>query len=201
MATGRTPTIRRLTSDDLPAAAAALASAFADDPVFTWILGRGNQPKLVRFFTGQLAEQLADPDHCVDVDDSGRAVALWKDVDEWVPSPEPQLSELWPLIRFFGLRIFRVRHVTPAMDAAHPAGPHRYLKFIGAHTNHQGSGLGSALLRSMLDECDQQGLPAYLESSNPVNNALYHRFGFEDRGLVGLPKGAPPLMSMWRDPR
>jgi len=91
--------------------------------------------------------------------------------------------------------------VSPAMASVHPEEPHRYLHFIGVHQDHQGSGLGGALLASMLDECDERGLPAYLESSNPVNNALYHRFGFEDRGLVPLPKGAPPMMAMWRDAR
>jgi len=42
---------------------------------------------------------------------------------------------------------------------------------------------------------------AHPESSNPVNDPLYHRFGFESRCHIPLPRGAPPITVMWRDPR
>jgi len=61
--------------------------------------------------------------------------------------------------------------------------------------------LGGALLASMTSECDEAGIPAYLESSNPVNEAFCHRLGFDSRGHIPLPKGAPPITAMWRDPR
>ena len=53
----------------------------------------------------------------------------------------------------------------------------------------------------MTEECDAQGLGAYLESSSPENNALYARYGFESRGPVALPSGAPVMTAMWRNPR
>ena len=39
-------------------------------------------------------------------------------------------------------------------------------------------GLGSALIKHGLRQCDAQGLPAYLESSHPRNVPLYERHGF-----------------------
>lgn len=199
----RTPAVvRRATPDDLTQGAATLASAFATDPVFEWLVPQPEtEAKANIVFTGSLATEFGKDHHIVDIEDEGRAVALWHDVDDW-KSEDSNLREALPqLWRLFGWRMVRAIRLVSMMEAAHPTDPHRYLAFIGVHRDHQGKGLGGALLSSMLDECDEQGLPAYLESSNPVNDALYHRFGFETTGQVPLPKGAPPVNAMWRMPR
>lgn len=49
--------------------------------------------------------------------------------------------------------------------------------------------------------CNEEGLPAYLESSNPRNIAFYARHGFEVREEVECGKGAPVCTTMWREPR
>jgi hypothetical protein len=61
--------------------------------------------------------------------------------------------------------------------------------------------LGTAVLDPMLDRCDTEGVGAYLENSNPRNEALYARLGFVTTGPISLPKGAPPFTAMWREPR
>jgi ribosomal protein S18 acetylase RimI-like enzyme len=68
---------------------------------------------------------------------------------------------------------------------------------IGVDPVRQGRGLGSALLKHGLGQCDAQGLPAYLESSNPKNVPLYERHGFEVMGLI-QPADFPPLYPMLR---
>lgn len=198
-----TSPVRRAQATDLDEGVSALAGAFEHDPIFNWLLpDRGDvRLRLETLFRGTLGAELAKPGHIVDVAGDGKGVALWHDVDEW-QSPTPPMRQLLPrLWSLFGFRMLRAMRVSPAMASVHPAEPHRYLHFIGVHPDHKGTGLGGALLRSMLDECDAMGLGAYLESSNPVNDALYHRFGFESRPLVPLPKGAPPMTPMWRDPR
>ena len=60
----------------------------------------------------------------------------------------------------------------------------------------QSGGLGSALLGSVPDRCDRDGMPAYLEACSERN--LQH--GFEVSGIVTLPVG-PPLWCMWREPQ
>lgn len=65
---------------------------------------------------------------------------------------------------------------------------------------HRGQGIGSALLRSVLERCDLEGVPAYLEATCVRNSDLYARHGFTVRGEVVLPDG-PPLFPMWREPR
>ena len=73
--------------------------------------------------------------------------------------------------------------------------------YIGVRRAAQGTGLGGALLRSMTAECDERGIAAYLESSDPRNDALYARHGFVATGEIVVPRGAPRIMAMWRDPK
>jgi len=56
------------------------------------------------------------------------------------------------------------------------------------------------MLDATLKRVDEQGVPAYLENSNPRNTKLYERVGFVTRGSIA-PPGAPPLVAMWRDKR
>jgi hypothetical protein len=56
-------------------------------------------------------------------------------------------------------------------------------------------------MRSRLDRCDAEHAPAYLENSNPKNDAYYQRFGFEVTGEIKLPDGGPSMWPMWRAAR
>jgi hypothetical protein len=51
----------------------------------------------------------------------------------------------------------------------------------------------------MLARVDADGMPAYLESSNELNLALYRRHGFEVTSEVAIP-GGPRTWPMWREP-
>jgi ribosomal protein S18 acetylase RimI-like enzyme len=70
------------------------------------------------------------------------------------------------------------------METHHPSEPCWYLPLIGVDPSCQGRGYGSALLRYALEQCDRDGMPAYLESSNPRNIPLYQRHGFEVIGTI-----------------
>ena len=65
----------------------------------------------------------------------------------------------------------------------------------------QSKGVGSAVIRHMLERCDAEGLPAYLESSNLRNVPFYARHGFVSTGEIVVGKDAPTVTAMWRDPR
>ncbi|MCA1842503.1 MAG: GNAT family N-acetyltransferase, partial [Actinobacteria bacterium] len=86
-----------------------------------------------------------------------------------------------------------------AVQEHHPPEPLWYLGVIATVPSAQGQGLGSALLRQSLAVVDEAQLPAYLESTNPRNVALYQRHGFMTTGLIELPNG-PTLTKMWRTP-
>lgn len=86
------------------------------------------------------------------------------------------------------------------MHEAHPAEPHWYLPAVGTDRGLQGMGVGSALLRQQLADCDRLGQPAYLESSNITNVPFYEKLGFRVTGELLLPNGGPTLWPMWRGP-
>ncbi|CAN5905733.1 GNAT family N-acetyltransferase [soil metagenome] len=127
--------------------------------------------------------------------------ALWLPPGEY-PLPARQQLRLLPgFIRLFGL--FR----TPAvfrdidhMEKMHPKEePHWYLAFLGVEPSEQGKGLGSALLRPVLNRCDAEGVPAWLETTNERNLSLYERHGFRVVDECDIPRG-PHFWGMWREP-
>ena len=71
---------------------------------------------------------------------------------------------------------------------------------LGTEPARQGEGIGTRLLEPVLETCDADELPAFLESSKESNVAFYTRHGFRVTEEVQLP-GGPPVWLMWRDPR
>ena len=99
-------------------------------------------------------------------------------------------GELPRMLRFFNIA-----------DKKHPHEPHWYLNVLGIHPDLQGRGFGSHLMQPVLRRCDEQGLPAYLETDTERNVALYKRHGFEVTERFDLPGGGPPIWLMWREPQ
>jgi ribosomal protein S18 acetylase RimI-like enzyme len=87
------------------------------------------------------------------------------------------------------------------MRANHPAEPHYYLNTLSVDPAAQRRGHGTALMAPLIERCDAERLPAYLEASSTRSRALYERHGFEVTEEVPLPKGGPPIWLMWREPR
>ena len=86
------------------------------------------------------------------------------------------------------------------MGDYHPHEPHWYLPLIGVDPVRQRKGYGSMLLEHALKVCDEDQMPAYLESSNPENIPLYQRHGFEVLGTIQAGT-SPPVTPMLRRPR
>ncbi len=63
-----------------------------------------------------------------------------------------------------------------------------------------GRGFGSSLMAPVLERCDRDGVPAYLEATSERNKQLYLRHSFEVTDEVPLPDG-PTMWPMWRSPR
>ena len=61
--------------------------------------------------------------------------------------------------------------------------------------------MGAALLQPALALADEDGMPAYLESSKERNVPFYARFGFEVVEELHSEVGSPPMWRMWREPR
>lgn len=86
------------------------------------------------------------------------------------------------------------------MEAYHPTDPHMYLFTIGALPSARGQGVGKALLAPVLSACDRDGVPVYLENSNPANAGLYGAHGFETMAKFQVDGDGPVMEPMWREP-
>jgi GNAT superfamily N-acetyltransferase len=86
-------------------------------------------------------------------------------------------------------------------EAAEPAEPHFYLRVLGTHPNHRGHGHGMHLLADTLALVDAEGMPAYLESTNPANDARYGSVGFEATGTFEGYTPGSVITTMWRPAR
>jgi GNAT superfamily N-acetyltransferase len=195
--------VSRIERSNVDAAAATLAAAFADDPIFLW-LNRG-KPIVDRAARGGfevvLEGELRKPHPELFVAGEAGSVAIWHGIDEWKGSTVESIRSLPAFTRVFGLGLPRVLRTLATLERVHPREPHYHLAYVGTHPDRQGRGLGTAVLAPMLDRCDTEGVAAYLENSKPRNEAFYARHGFVATGPIPLPDGAPPMMAMWREPR
>jgi len=71
---------------------------------------------------------------------------------------------------------------------------------LGTWPEWQGRGLGSPLMAPVLQTCDRDRVPAYLEATSERNEQLYLRHGFEVTDEIPLPDG-PRMWPMWRAPK
>lgn len=188
--------IHTASTDDEDAVIATLLLAFATDPVVRWCYretGRYTRhfPEFVRAFAGRAFEHGS-----ADVADGCVGAALWLP-----PHVQPDGEELSALMqRSADPRVQPdLFSMMEQMEAFHPEMPCWYLPLVGVDQSCQGRGHGSALLAHALARCDRDGVPAYLESTNPDNLPLYKRHGFEVMGEIQV-GSSPAMVPMIRQP-
>jgi GNAT superfamily N-acetyltransferase len=193
------------TSADLAEVAADLSDAFAEDVMFDWFLradARRDEARL-RFFRFIVA-RIAFGAGRIERPPMGGAAAIWMPFESLAPTPlMTELRALPTLLFATGLARFpRLTAVREAMDKHHPmTRRHAYLMFIGVRRTAQGRGVGARLLKVGTDRCDAAGLPAYLETQTERNIAFYATHGFEVMSEQRPRPDAPPLWSLWREPK
>ncbi len=85
-------------------------------------------------------------------------------------------------------------------EGNHPhTAPHMYLSLLATHPDFRGRGIGQQLLAQNLAAFDADGIPSYLESTNPVNNHRYERAGFRPIGQFRAVLDDAPVTTMWRE--
>jgi ribosomal protein S18 acetylase RimI-like enzyme len=191
--------IREATEGDIPAMGEMLARAFHQDPIVAWVFrDERRRPKYTRrFFEGRARVLIGQREIYVAGD--GAAAAMWARPDEWRDPPLQAFKELAVLVPGVRWRALQVMRGLIQVESHHPKAPHWYLAVLGTEPRHQGEGLATALLRQVLDDCDRDEVPAYLETGTERNVAFYTRHGFKVSEELRLPNG-PPIWLMWRDP-
>jgi GNAT superfamily N-acetyltransferase len=195
--------VRYATEQDAGVLSAILAAAFYDDPVTSWVFPEqtARPAQLGAVFFGLVSAFLPDWGTVHLLDDA--SASCWRapgfdhshtegasggDSDQ-APSGFSLPADTMERLRIVGV----------AVASAHPSTPHWYLNVLGTRPERQGEGLGARVLDPVLSICDSEGVPAYLESSNPRNMPFYRRLGFEASGQITIPDG-PSLYPMWRQP-
>lgn len=180
--------------DEMERIAAALTIAFSADPACRWLYRDPAQylkhfPEFVQAFGGNALQH-------------GSALLSEAGAALWFPPGEgPDEEALIDLIeRSVGAaERTAVLALFSEMARWHPVAPHWYLPLIGVEVGWQGRGYGTAMIRPILDRCDAEGLPAYLEATSPRNRPLYERLGFKAIGVIDA-GGCPPIVPMLRRP-
>lgn len=196
-------TIRRATFDDVNHLVPHLVRAFDKDPVVNWCVRQDDKRAYgfdVLFRTA--LSILSLPHGEVLTTDDCLGGALWYPPGKSKIGFTKQLRLLPAMIRGCGLRgLKRMIEVLNRMENGHPTERHHYLQFVGTDPDHRRKGLGTALMKPVLEQCDREGCGAYLENSTENNLAFYEGLGFEVVGEINLGRGAPPLWPMWRKPQ
>ena len=182
-----------------------VSAAFADDPMFAWLLpeplpgaeGRAAWLGLFveAFALGGVVDVVRGDDECID------GVALWRLGDQSpIFSSAPSVGGL--LVSLIGPEAAISKGSALRAFAEHkPDPPFHYLQFLAVHPERQGLGLGRALLAHGQHRAASAGVAVYLESSNPANLAFYHSCGMERIGDFVLDSGGPPAFRLWWSPR
>jgi ribosomal protein S18 acetylase RimI-like enzyme len=193
--------VRRATDDDVEPLARTLARAFFDDPVAMWAFRHDElRPAALERFQATRVRQLLGEEE-VWMSEGHTCAALWAPPDGWKTTlrqdagllrsfSHPRLLSRMPLVALGLLEVERKHPHAPA---------HYYLAMLGTDPSHQGQGLGSAIMRPVLERCDGDGVGAFLESSKERNIDFYARHGFRVMQEIRLPRG-PRMWQMWRDP-
>lgn len=207
-----TPSLLRVHHDDSSAApaAAVLARAFFEDPMFVFLAPDAEQRRRwlkvvqtahIEFFSPEGHTYAA-----VNRDgEIGGAVCL-------IPPnryPMRRLAKLRYELRLV-LRpspwcpplgsLFRGAPYDPASSRMHPWAPHWYVHTLGVDPRQQGKGLGSLLMERAVELADSSGNVLYLETQNEGNLPFYQRHGLQLIGQETPHTQGPTIYGLSRQP-
>ncbi len=197
---------RTATRDDIPGIAAAMARAFEDYPLMTYMVPDSSKraDKLDGWFRLILQASWPGDRGQVLTTDAYAGASMWNKPGHWKMPMTTALRILPGTLRLLGFRSFvRTLRVLTAFEKRHPKELHWHLALLGTDPPMQRKGVGAALMAEVLERCDREGLPAYLETQKPDNVAYYRHHGFEviEEMTVGKGEREVRCWFMWRDPR
>ena len=178
------PEIGRVAQTQIEVAAGVLARAFHNDPPMAYAIPDAVErarllPQLMKTFV-TYATMFGDP---LTTAKPLQAVALWLPLAEFDTPERDREAGLDTIPDILGRENFaRLVHIANIAERFHKQSapePHLYLQFLGVEPARQGQGLGSSLIRPMLERADAKGLRCYLETFQPRNVPLYKKHGFK----------------------
>ena len=188
---------REARQDEQRSVCDVLGRAFFDDPVAAYLFpdAKTRSERYARF-AGIAIDAFADS-VLVMTEPEIRTGAIWQ-----APRPAAlgfarQIRVLAKLVGLTRSGLRRAARLGELMSRHHLREPHWYLAVLGTDPDAQRTGLASAVIAPVLERCDRERVPAYLESSKAANIPFYNKHGFEVVDELRIP-GGPSLWPMVR---
>lgn len=198
--------VRPATRADVPQLSQVLARAFDDDPFLNWFVrqdGKRDQrfEKAFQIALGKMSNGLNETYTTTGLE----AGALWKRPNEYKIGFGQTLGLVMPYAGITGwsslLPFIKATSYIEERHEHHVPEPHYYLFVLGVEPSLQGQGVGGQIMQPVLDICDREGKPAYLETATERNVTFYQKHGFKVVEEVNPPPNCPLIWLMRREPR
>ncbi|MBI5289995.1 MAG: GNAT family N-acetyltransferase [Chloroflexi bacterium] len=204
---GEAAAVRALRDDRVEEAAAMMARAFFDYPMWTWILPdetHRREALLVSARASVLWGRILG--HTFVIGEPLSGLAIWAppgmaDADVDPDGSRTHWDDVVRAIGPDGMRKFEamIEVQRPLREKHIPAGGW-YLPWLGVEPAAQRTGSGTALLRDMFARLDAEGVATYLETEKAANVPYYLKHGYALAHEGELPDGGPAFWSMRREP-
>lgn len=187
-----------LTSKDYSAGCELLGEAFREDPIWCRILE--DQPEKFPLIFGVPLKYTLK---------YGKVYAPTSQLDgiaAWLGSPYPDMT-FWRMLRSgsiipamklgskIGGKISKVFKIIEEDRKSLMKTPYVYLYVIGVHPSKQGQGMGTFLVKSMLEALPPD-IPVYLETETEIDVKFYKKLGFEVVKEITVPVLDLPMWEM-----
>jgi GNAT superfamily N-acetyltransferase len=171
--------IQPATPADRGRVVATVVAAFVADPAFRYFFpDDATYERHAGVFAGYLFDKRVRHG-TVWLGGDAAAVALWD-------PPRPPQDDSWQRVDLPADVRERIDQYDEAVHPLLPTEPFWYLGVLARHPSHAGRGFGRLLMEAGVTAAHGDGLPAYLETTNPSNVDLYQRAGWE---IVGDLRG------------
>jgi len=173
---------------------------FFEDPLYAWLYPDADERHDALRDTFRLMLSGGINNGQVLIDDSNSALAIWTAPGHELLEESDMQTFVSSLHERLGERAQSALDGMQACSSLAPPQPHATVHSIVVRPKARGTGIGGALLASVLRRCDDAGWTVALESSNPRNLEFYRRAGFRIAGEVTLADGGPTMWPMERRP-
>ncbi|ESA33640.1 gcn5-related n-acetyltransferase [Leptolyngbya sp. Heron Island J] len=187
------------------------AKAFADDPVFTYIIADDREFRLqsLTWLMHKLVVYSTQYNHVYTTQDL-EGIAAGLPPGKLSSNPLELLKMTWELqlyalpTKFRWNRLGRCLTLLSAVEQAHQQDmgdcPHWYLGLMVVNPTAQGQGVGSRLLQPILQRAIHEGVACYLVTFTEQAVRFYQKHGFEILQVQKTAPDAPPFWTMKRNP-
>lgn len=204
-------TTHSLASADALTAANVLARAFAEDPLWCYLLpDPAKRRKALHISFRAIVPWYVKQGQVYGVGQPLEGVAIWQPPQgaaQPIRAAWTALLSQHTLRLLFSPTVWIFRRAIPIfsqferMHRHYAPMPHYYLSTIGVLPELHGQGRASRLIQPVLAQADAQRCVVYTETMTPSNVPIYEHYGFVCQEQFQVPQTTLSIWSLYRSPR